>query len=168
MVLSMRERILAAYCGHNPDVVPFMLNLSHWFYHNNRSPWDLAVWRLHRKNKFVSVHIAGRLGELANAYNVVSSHISGPLLGIFLLAVLSKGTTAEGVLVGAGSGILTIFVLSLNTKWSFFYLGPIRVIVTLIAGSLSRLFMKPPGPEKIRGFVLGQGKVLSLRDREGT
>jgi Na+/proline symporter len=110
---------------------------------------------------------AGRLGELANAYNVVSSHISGPLLGIFLLAVLSKRTTANGALIGAGSGILTIFALSLNTKWSFFYLGPIGVIVTFFIGYLSSLFEKPPAPEKIRGLVLGQGKILSLRDREG-
>jgi len=110
---------------------------------------------------------AGRLGELANAYNVVSSHISGPLLGIFLLAVLSKRTTAKGALIGAGTGILTIFILSLNTEWSFFYLGPIGVIVTFFAGYFSSLFMSSPPPEKIRGFVLGQGTILSLRDRDG-
>ena len=43
MVMSTRERILAVYRGQNPDAVPFMLDLSHWFYHKNQSPWDLTV-----------------------------------------------------------------------------------------------------------------------------
>jgi hypothetical protein len=43
MMMTMRERILAVYRGESPDVVPFMLDLSHWFYHKNRVPWDLSV-----------------------------------------------------------------------------------------------------------------------------
>ena len=41
--MSMRERILAVYRGQTPDVVPFMLDLSHWFYHTHHMPWDLSV-----------------------------------------------------------------------------------------------------------------------------
>lgn len=40
--MTLRERILTVYRGETPDVVPFMLDLSHWFYHRNRSPWDLS------------------------------------------------------------------------------------------------------------------------------
>lgn len=40
--MSLRERILAVYSGETPDVTPFMLDLSHWFYHRNRMPWDLS------------------------------------------------------------------------------------------------------------------------------
>jgi Uroporphyrinogen decarboxylase (URO-D) len=43
MMMTMRERILAVYRGETPDVVPYMLDLSHWFYHKNRIPWDLSV-----------------------------------------------------------------------------------------------------------------------------
>ena len=43
MAMTMRERILAVYRGEIPDVVPYMLDLSHWFYHKNRIPWDLSV-----------------------------------------------------------------------------------------------------------------------------
>ena len=42
MSMTQRERILAVYRGRTPDVVPFMLDLSHWFYHKNRKPWDLS------------------------------------------------------------------------------------------------------------------------------
>ena len=33
MTMTLRERILAVYRGETPDVVPYMLDLSHWFYH---------------------------------------------------------------------------------------------------------------------------------------
>jgi len=42
MAMSLRDRILAVYRGETPDVVPFMLDLSHWFYHKHRHPWDLS------------------------------------------------------------------------------------------------------------------------------
>ena len=41
--MTLRERILAVYQGHTPDLVPCMLDLSHWFYHHQRQPWDLSA-----------------------------------------------------------------------------------------------------------------------------
>jgi hypothetical protein len=43
VTMSLRERILSVYRGEAPDCVPYMLDLSHWFYHRNRLPWDLSV-----------------------------------------------------------------------------------------------------------------------------
>ncbi|NUQ61243.1 MAG: hypothetical protein HUU20_02075 [Pirellulales bacterium] len=40
--MTPRQRIQAVYRGETPDQVPFMLDLSHWFYHKNRMPWDLS------------------------------------------------------------------------------------------------------------------------------
>ena len=40
--MTSRERILSVYRGKNTDRIPFMLDLSHWFYHRNRMPWDLS------------------------------------------------------------------------------------------------------------------------------
>ncbi|MFA6241849.1 MAG: uroporphyrinogen decarboxylase family protein [Candidatus Hydrogenedentales bacterium] len=40
--MTHRERILSVYRGETPDVVPFMLDLSHWFYHKHGMPWDLS------------------------------------------------------------------------------------------------------------------------------
>jgi len=42
MTMTPRERILAAFRGETPDVVPCMLDLSHWFYHRYGLPWDLT------------------------------------------------------------------------------------------------------------------------------
>ncbi|MDI6829030.1 MAG: hypothetical protein QME62_11155, partial [Armatimonadota bacterium] len=43
MKISLRERILNVYRGRTPDIVPFMLDLSHWFYHKTNRAWDLTV-----------------------------------------------------------------------------------------------------------------------------
>ncbi|NWG12630.1 MAG: sodium/solute symporter [Acidobacteria bacterium] len=106
--------------------------------------------------------LAGRLGELAIAYNLVSSHLSGPLLGIFLLAVLTSRTTAMGALAGSAAGVVVVALASALTQWSFFYFAPIGVAVTVCGGYLASLFMSPPPPEKIHGLVLGQGQIEAL------
>lgn len=41
--MTQRERIQAVYRGQTPDVVPYMLDLSHWFYARHRLPWDLSA-----------------------------------------------------------------------------------------------------------------------------
>jgi len=40
--MTQRERILAVYRGEQPDQVPYMLDLSHWYYHRHHLPWDLS------------------------------------------------------------------------------------------------------------------------------
>ena len=40
--MTLRERILSVYRGETPDAVPYMLDLSHWFYHREHRPWDLS------------------------------------------------------------------------------------------------------------------------------
>lgn len=42
MSMTERERMLAVYRGDRPDQVPFFLDLSHWFYHKHRLPFDLT------------------------------------------------------------------------------------------------------------------------------
>jgi sodium-coupled monocarboxylate transporter 8/12 len=103
---------------------------------------------------------ADHLGELAIAYSRVSSFISGPLLGIFLLAVLTKRTTPAGALIGSGAGAAAVVVCSFLTRWSFLYLGPIGVAATFIVGYFVSLPMTPPAPEKIRGYVYRQGEIV--------
>jgi Na+/proline symporter len=106
---------------------------------------------------------AGRLGDLALAYNRVSSVLSGPMLGIFLLATMTRRATAGGVLLGALAGGATILAVSTNTGWSFFYYGPIGVLVTVGVGYFTSLLMQAPPDEKIRGLVVGYGDPALVR-----
>jgi Na+/proline symporter len=112
---------------------------------------------------------AGRLGDLALSYNRVSSVISGPLLGIFLLATLTRRATATGAVLGAVSGAVVIACVSGCTNWTFFYYGPLGVMATLAVGYVASLAMKAPTDDKIRGLVVGYGDpalVASSPDAE--
>ncbi len=40
--MTPKQRIEVVYRGEIPDQVPYMLDLSHWFYHKHRMPWDLS------------------------------------------------------------------------------------------------------------------------------
>ncbi|HZT31178.1 MAG TPA: sodium/solute symporter [Bryobacteraceae bacterium] len=101
---------------------------------------------------------ADRLGELALAYNKVSSVITGPMLGIFLLASLTRRATANGVLAGALAGGIAVAIVSAATDWSFFLFGPVGVAVTLLAGFGASLLQAPPAEQRVRGLVVGYGE----------
>ena len=62
MSMSFRERILAVYRGQTPDVVPFMLDLSHWFLHKNKIPWDLSKKTHTLQTSLIDYHKANDVG----------------------------------------------------------------------------------------------------------
>ena len=77
MGMSLRQRILAVYSGDVPDVVPYMLDLSHWFYHRNHLPWDLSVAYEAPERELIDCH--RRLGcgfYLANLASFYSASFS--------------------------------------------------------------------------------------------
>jgi len=62
MVMSLRDRILAVYAGETPDVVPCMLDLSHWFYHNRKKPWDLSLAYEEPEYELIDYHKRAGIG----------------------------------------------------------------------------------------------------------
>jgi SSS family transporter len=77
---------------------------------------------------------AGRLGELANAYNKVNSHLGGVMLGVFLLGMLTKRATSRSALAGAGLGLATVFAISSLTQVSWLWYGFIGCSATFLYG----------------------------------
>ncbi|MBN1558337.1 MAG: hypothetical protein JW951_09350 [Lentisphaerae bacterium] len=72
--MNLRERIEAVYRGEMPDVVPYMLDLSHWFYHKHRAPWDLSVAYEKPETELIACHRQAGAGfympNLATFYRV--------------------------------------------------------------------------------------------------
>jgi len=71
--MTERERILSVYAGTTPDVVPFMLDLSHWFYHANGLPWDLSAALAEPERELIDYHLRANVGfyvaNLASFYS---------------------------------------------------------------------------------------------------
>jgi len=74
VTMTLRERIMAVYRGETPDVVPCMLDLSHWFYHKNRMPWDLTIAYEKPEAELIDYHKKASVGfympNLASFYSV--------------------------------------------------------------------------------------------------
>ena len=60
--MTLRERILAVYAGRTPDVVPYMLDLSHWFYHRQHMPWDLSRAYFTPERELIEYHRRNGVG----------------------------------------------------------------------------------------------------------
>ncbi|OHB78773.1 MAG: hypothetical protein A2W31_01475 [Planctomycetes bacterium RBG_16_64_10] len=54
--MSIRDRILAVYRGTAPSTVPYMLDLSHWFYHRRQMPWDLSRSYVTPERELIDYH----------------------------------------------------------------------------------------------------------------
>jgi len=74
--MTLRERILAVYRGTEPDVVPYMLDLSHWFYHRNKMRWDLSESYIEPEEELIDYHRRAGVGfylpNLAAFFSAVS------------------------------------------------------------------------------------------------
>ena len=54
--MTFKERIKVVYRREIPDQVPYMLDLSHWFYHRNQMPWDLSKSYDEPENELIDYH----------------------------------------------------------------------------------------------------------------
>lgn len=106
--------------------------------------------------------MAGHAGDLVVAYNRVNSVLGGPMLGIFLLGILTRRANAAGALAGGAAGLITVVFVSAATDWSFFYFGAIGVAVTVAAGIAVSLCFGAPRPERVRGLVFGDTPAAIL------
>jgi hypothetical protein len=90
--MTLRERILAVYEGRTPDAVPYMLDLSHWFYHKHRMPWDLSKAYYTPERELLDYHRRTGVGfYVAN-------------LASFFDVTYSDGVEATAERDGAGGG----------------------------------------------------------------
>jgi solute:Na+ symporter, SSS family len=103
----------------------------------------------------VGALFADRLGPLTNAFNKINSYLGGPILGIFLLGMLSRRAKGTPTVLGAAIGFATVCVLGWKTNFSFYYFSFVGVVVTYVAGWLLSFLGPAPDQDKLRGLVHG-------------
>ena len=81
--MTLHDRILAVYKGLTPDVVPYMLDLSHWFYHKHGMPWDLSHAYEEPERELIDYHKKMGVGFYM------------PNLASFFSAQYTEGVSAE-------------------------------------------------------------------------
>jgi SSS family transporter len=94
-----------------------------------------------------------RLGTLLEATNKVIGLIGGPLVGLFLLGILSKRATARGALIGWLGGLATTVWVCFGTTISFLWYAMTGCFVTMAIGYAFSRFDRPPASEQLRALT---------------
>jgi sodium-coupled monocarboxylate transporter 8/12 len=96
-----------------------------------------------------------RLGPVANAYNLINCLLGGPILGIFLLGMLTRRGNGRGAVFGAVVGLMAVALLQWKTNISFFYFALVGTFVTFVTGYLVSLTGPAPRTEALYGLAYG-------------
>jgi len=94
-----------------------------------------------------------RLGTLLEATNKVIGLIGGPLIGIFLLGLLTRRATARGALIGWISGLIFTIWVCFGTQISFLWYAMAGSLSTLIIGYAASRFDRAPTPQQLKGLT---------------
>jgi SSS family solute:Na+ symporter len=103
----------------------------------------------------VAALFAGRLGPLVNAFNVIYSFLGGPILGIFVLGMLTKRAKSNATMVGGAAGLISVVLIAFKTDVSFFYFAVIGLVVTMVVGYSLSLSGQRQDPATLTGLVYG-------------
>jgi SSS family transporter len=103
-----------------------------------------------------------RLGPIVNAFNIINSFLAGPILGIFLLGMLTQKGKGTGAVFGAALGFAAVCLVAWGSSISFFYYALSGTVVTYITGYLLSLVGPHRDPAALYGLV------WSLKDPAGT
>ncbi len=88
------------------------------------------------------------LGTLIEATNKIMGMLGGPLLGVFLLGMLTKRATSRGALLGAFFGSLLLAFVVFETKVSFLWYAAIGCVATFVLGYVFSLATGQPEAEE--------------------
>lgn len=102
---------------------------------------------------------AGALGPLGNAFNKMNAFIGGPILGIFLLGMLTRRAKGTPAIIGGAVAFAVVSWINWNTNISVFYHALIGFVLTFAIGYLLALFGPRPLPSKVNGLVYRRGSL---------
>ncbi|MSU47743.1 MAG: hypothetical protein EXS37_01375 [Opitutus sp.] len=101
----------------------------------------------------VLAFLVQRLGTLLEATNKVIGLIGGPLIGLFLLGILTRRATARGALVGWAGGLLFTLWVCFGTRVSFLWYAAAGCLTTFAIGYTVSLFDRAPDSKQLKGLT---------------
>jgi Na+/proline symporter len=98
---------------------------------------------------------ANRLGPIINAFNMINSFLGGPILGIFLLGMLTRRARGTDALLGGLAGLTSVSLMAWKTNISFFFYAIVGTVVTFGCGWLLGLREPVRDWTELSGLVVG-------------
>jgi SSS family transporter len=103
----------------------------------------------------IAALFAGRLGPIINAFNAINSFLGGPILGIFLLGMLTRRARGNAAIGGAIIGLMSVSLLAWKTQVAFFYYAIVGTLVTFGVGGLLGRLQPARNESELVGLVRG-------------
>jgi sodium-coupled monocarboxylate transporter 8/12 len=94
-----------------------------------------------------------RLGTLLEATNKVIGLVGGPLIGLFLLGILTRRATSRGALIGWLAGLLMTIYVCFGTKISFLWYAMTGCLTTMGVGLLVSMLEAAPDAKRLAGLT---------------
>jgi Na+/proline symporter len=85
-------------------------------------------------------------GSLIEVVNRYGSLYYGSLLGVFVLAILTKRATARGAFWGLVAGMVVVLFVAFTTSIPFLWHNPIGVVAVVVVGMAISYMQPPPKP----------------------
>jgi len=98
--------------------------------------------------------IVPRLGTLVEASNKVIGIVGGPLLGLFLLGMITRRANGKGAVIGWLVGEGLIFPLAFYTQLSFLWYAALGCAATFFVGWFASFLFRPPADQQLHGLVV--------------
>ena len=90
----------------------------------------------------------GALGTIIEITNKLVNSFAGPMLGVFVLGMLTLKTEWRGAFVGLSAGTLVTAFCIVEDYPSFLWFGPIGAVVTVLVGQATSRFFGSDNPER--------------------
>jgi SSS family solute:Na+ symporter len=102
-----------------------------------------------------SFYVGGISDSIIESINKITSLISGPLLGVFLLGLLTRRTNEVGAVTGLIAGFLTNMACWIwaGDEISWLWWNVIGLVVCVALGLLATLLSPAPAPGKLTGTL---------------
>jgi solute:Na+ symporter, SSS family len=91
----------------------------------------------------VAIYAANQ-GSLIEVVNRYGSFFYGSLLGVFVLAILTKRATARGAFYGLITGMVVVLIVAFMTPIAFLWHNLIGTVVVVVAGMAISMFEPSP------------------------
>ncbi|MFC3419029.1 sodium:solute symporter [Salinicoccus hispanicus] len=97
---------------------------------------------------------AGNLGPVIEAVNQIGSYFYGALLGVFILAILTKRVNGTGAFIGVIAGMLSVWAVTAFSDISYLWNNMVGAVIAVGVGYLVSLLAPAPPREKLDGLIL--------------
>lgn len=106
--------------------------------------------------------------SIIESINKIGSLINGPILATFLLAILTKRATGEGVVTGIICGFaVNLLLWKFSPGISWLWWNVIGCGITFVLGYAISLFFPKPSSEKIEGLTFsGDDRAVAIGERQ--